>query len=125
MNERRAKIHIVHELPKTRRCELLDVARSSAYYQPELVSAQDLALMRLTDEIHLQYPFYGSRRLRNELEDRGHRVNRKRVSAADATDGLDGAVSAAANEPAGQGAQDLPVPPAALEHRAGEPGLGE
>ena len=79
MNERRAKIHIVHELPKTRRCELLDVARSSAYYQPELVSAQDLALMRLIDEIHLQYPFYGSRRLRNELEDRGHRVNRKRV----------------------------------------------
>ena len=79
MNERRAKIHIVHELLKTRRCELLDVARSSAYYQPELVSAQDLALMRLIDEIHLQYPFYGSRRLRNELEDRGHRVNRKRV----------------------------------------------
>ena len=35
--------------------------------------------MRLIDEIHLQYPFYGSRRLRNELEDRGHRVNRKRV----------------------------------------------
>ena len=34
---------------------------------------------RLIDEIHLQYPFYGSRRLRNELEDRGHRVNRKRV----------------------------------------------
>ena len=51
----------------------------AAYYQPELVSAQDLALMRLIDEIHLQYPFYGSRRLRNELEDRGHRVNRKRV----------------------------------------------
>ena len=79
MNERRAKIHIVHERPKTRRCELLDVARSSAYYRPELVSAQDLALMRLIDEIHLQYPFYGSRRLRNELEDRGHTVNRKRV----------------------------------------------
>jgi len=79
MNERRAKIHIVHELPRTRRCELLDVARSSAYYQPELVAAQDLALMRLIDEIHLQYPFYGSRRLRNELEDRGHTVNRKRI----------------------------------------------
>jgi putative transposase len=58
---------------------LLDVARSSAYYQPELVAAQDLALMRLIDEIHLQYPFYGSRRLRNELEDRGHTVNRKRI----------------------------------------------
>ncbi len=79
MSERRAKIHIEHELPKTRRCELLDVARSTAYYRPELVSAQDLALMRLIDEIHLQWPFYGSRRLRDELEERGHTVNRKRV----------------------------------------------
>ena len=79
MSELRAKIHSDHELPKTRRCELLNVARSSAYYQPELVSAQDLVLMRLIDEIHLQYPFYGSRRLRNELEVRGHTVNRKRV----------------------------------------------
>ena len=79
MSERRAKIHTVHELPKTRRCELLDVARSTAYYRPDPVSEEDLALMRLIDEIHLQRPFYGSRRTREELEDRGHTVNRKRV----------------------------------------------
>jgi putative transposase len=79
MSERREKIHIEHELTKTRRCELLDVARSSAYYHPEPVSEADLALMRLIDEIHLQRPFYGSRRTRDELEDRGHKVNRKRV----------------------------------------------
>ena len=36
-------------------------------------------LMRLIDEIHLQRPFYGSRRARDELGDRGHPVNRKRV----------------------------------------------
>ena len=36
-------------------------------------------LMRLIDEIHLQWPFYGRRRIRDELEDRGHVVNRKRV----------------------------------------------
>ena len=35
--------------------------------------------MRLIDEIHLQWPFYGSRRMRDELEERGHTVNRKRV----------------------------------------------
>ncbi len=79
MSERRAQIHEKHELSKTRRCALLDVARSSAYYRPEPVCEEDLALMRLIDEIHLQWPFYGSRRLRNELEDRGHTVNRKRV----------------------------------------------
>ncbi len=79
MSERRVQIHIAHELPKTRRCELLDVARSSAYYRPEPVSEADLALMRLIDEVHLQFPFYGSRRMRDELEDCGHTVNRKRV----------------------------------------------
>ena len=79
MSERRVKIHMVHPLPKARRCQLLEVPRSTAYYQPTPVSAHDLALMRLIDEIHLQYPFYGSRRLRNELEDRGETVNRKCV----------------------------------------------
>jgi putative transposase len=79
MSERREKVNTVHALPKTRRCELLDVARSTAYYRPEPVGEEDVALMRLIDEIHLQRPFYGSRRTRDELEDRGHTVNRKRV----------------------------------------------
>ena len=79
MSERRAQIHPTHGLPKTRRCELLNVARSTAYYRPEPVSQGDLVLMRLIDEIHLQWPFYGSRLIRDELEDRGHPVNRKRV----------------------------------------------
>ncbi len=79
MSERRAKIHAEHALPKTRRCELLDVARSTAYYRPEPFSEEDLELMRLIDEIHLQWPFYGSRRIRDELQGGGHRVNRKRV----------------------------------------------
>jgi putative transposase len=79
MSERRERIHMDHELPKTRRCELLDLARSSAYYRPRPFSDADLALMRLIDEIHLRWPFYGSRRIRNELEDRGQWVNRKRV----------------------------------------------
>ena len=79
MSERRGRIHEKHELSKTRRCELLDVPRSSAYYRGESVSEADLAVMRLIDEIHLQLPFYGSRRMRDELEERGHTVNRKRV----------------------------------------------
>ena len=63
----------------TRRCELLKVARSTAYCRPGPVSHEDLVLMRLIDEIHLELPFYGSRRIRDELETRGHPVNRKRV----------------------------------------------
>lgn len=72
-------VHGTHDLPVSRRCKLLGVARSTAYYQPRPVSDKDLGLMRLIDEIHLELPFYGSRRIRNELEDRGYMVNRKRV----------------------------------------------
>lgn len=79
MSERRAQVHIVHELPKRHRCELLEVPRSSAYYQSKSTSEEDLRLMRLIDEIHLELPFYGSRRIRDELDTRGHSVNRKRV----------------------------------------------
>ena len=79
MSERRAQIQVPHKLPKSRPCELLGVARSTAYYQPRTVSEEDLRLMRLIDEIHLELPFYGSRRIQDELETRGHVVNRKRV----------------------------------------------
>jgi putative transposase len=67
-------------LPITRQCELLGVARSSAYYQgTEAVSEEDLSLMRRLDELHLKYPFLGSRRLKDELRKLGVSVNRKRV----------------------------------------------
>lgn len=66
-------------LPVVRQCRLLELARSTAYYREQAVSAEDLELMRLIDEVHLERPFYGSRRIRDWLETRGHRVNRKRV----------------------------------------------
>jgi len=68
-----------HSLPVTRQCQLLDLARSSVYYQPTGVSDEDLRLMRRIDEMHLQRPFYGSRRIRDWLQDEGFPVNRKRV----------------------------------------------
>ena len=66
-------------LPVSRQCRLLDLARSTAYYRPTPVSPEDLRLMRLIDEIHLEFPFLGSRRLRDELELCGEQVNRKRI----------------------------------------------
>ncbi|EIJ0984771.1 IS3 family transposase [Vibrio vulnificus] len=62
-----------------RQCELLNIARSTAYYQPIGLSAEEITLRRMIDEIHLQYPFMGSRRIRTELAKKGHSVNRKRV----------------------------------------------
>jgi putative transposase len=68
-----------HALPVARRCRLLEIPRSSAYYKPAPVPAQDAVLMRAMDEIHLELPFYGSRRMCDELAGQGHAVNRKCV----------------------------------------------
>lgn len=69
-----------HELSKTRRCELLDITRSTAYYQPQGPSDDDLKVMRLLDELHLKYPHKGSRTLRDVLwDEHGIHKNRKPV----------------------------------------------
>jgi putative transposase len=67
------------EVSVRRQCKLLDICRSGVYYQPVEPSAEELQIMRLIDEIHLDLPFYGSRKIRVELERRGHCVNRKRI----------------------------------------------
>ncbi len=69
-----------HPLPVTRQCHLLALPRSSVYYTPQPVAATDLALMRQLDELHLAYPFAGSRLLRDLLRLRGVRVGRKHVA---------------------------------------------
>jgi putative transposase len=66
-------------LPVTQQCALLDLCRSGVYYQAVPVSAKDLELMRQIDEIHLAWSFYGSRKIRDELWDRGYDVGRDRV----------------------------------------------
>ena len=68
-----------HSLAVTHQCELLALSRSSVYHQPAPVSEQDLEAIRLLDEAHLQFPFYGSRRLSDWLGEREVKVNRKRV----------------------------------------------
>lgn len=60
-------------------CRLLRVARSTLYYRPAPVSADDLMLMRRIDEQYLATPFYGARRLVAALRRDGLVVNRKRV----------------------------------------------
>jgi len=62
-----------------RQCELLDVCRSSLYYQPQPVSPADLRLMRRIDELHLEIPFFGSRRLAKMLKREGFAVGRRHV----------------------------------------------
>ncbi|MCU7904913.1 MAG: IS3 family transposase, partial [Candidatus Thiodiazotropha sp. (ex Epidulcina cf. delphinae)] len=66
-------------LPLTRQCQLLSLNRSTVYYQHAPVSDEELTWMRRIDEMHLKRPFYGSRRIRDWLQDEGHAVNRKRI----------------------------------------------
>ena len=67
------------KLPVTRQCDILDLNRSGIYYKPAPLSDADRDLMRQIDEIHLLYPCYGSRNIRNELWSRGYKVGRDKV----------------------------------------------
>ena len=67
------------DLSVRRQCALLNLARSGVYRPKPVIEAGDLALMRRIDELHLERPFYGSRRMTFELNKEGRGVNRKRV----------------------------------------------
>ena len=69
-----------HELALTRQVKLLKLSRSSVYYRPRPVSPADLAIMRRIDELHLEYPFAGSRMLRDLLLGEGVPIGRQRVA---------------------------------------------
>jgi len=67
------------KIPIQRQCKLLEVNRSSYYYEPVPESTLNLALMRLIDEQYTRTPFYGSPRMTQYLRYRGYDVNHKRV----------------------------------------------
>jgi len=69
-----------HKLPLTHQSRILELSRSSLYYEAAPVSDQDLELMRLIDEIHLKYPFMGSRSIRDQLLEKGHKIGRQHVA---------------------------------------------
>jgi putative transposase len=77
MKKRRAMVEPNLELSMRRQCELLRVCRSSLYYQSAPVGLDELNLMRKLDELHLRYPFYGSRKLTQALKQEGLDINRK------------------------------------------------
>ena len=60
-------------------CKLLDINRSSYYYQPELIDAATLALMRMVDEVYTRYPFFGSRQMARYLCAQGQDVGRTKI----------------------------------------------
>ena len=69
-----------HDLPLGRQAELLKLTRSSVYYEPRPMPAVELAIMRQLDGLHLDYPFAGSRMLRDLLRADGVVIGRELVA---------------------------------------------
>lgn len=68
-----------HDLPVKRQAEVLRLNRSTVYYQPRAISAADLAVMCRLDQLHLDFPFAGSRMLRDFLRAEDINIGRGRV----------------------------------------------
>lgn len=69
-----------HVLPISRQAEALGLARSTVCYKPVPLSAADERLLRQLDELRLQYPFAGSRKLTTFLRAGGNDVGRRHVT---------------------------------------------
>ena len=70
-----------HALPLVRQARELRISRGSVYYLPRPVSPADLAIMRRIDELHLEFPFAGSRMLRDLLRQEGIKIGRLHVAS--------------------------------------------
>jgi putative transposase len=68
-----------HDLPIQQQAKILDISRSTVYYEPRPISDEDLWLMRKIDELHLNHPFAGSRMLRGLLWQKGLVVGRRHI----------------------------------------------
>ena len=78
-----------HALSVTRQAEAVGIARSTAYYLPRPVSAEDLALMKQIDLLHMEFPFAGARMLRRLLAVNGIKVGRRHVKTLMARMGIE------------------------------------
>lgn len=67
------------ELSLTCQCELLGLARSTAYYQPVKITEDEQKLLNLTDEIFTAHPYYGKRRISVVLTQMGYFVGVKQA----------------------------------------------
>lgn len=68
-----------HAFGISRQADLQGMSRSSVYCLPRLISAADLALMRVIDELHLEFPLWGARQLSRQPAKRGLKAGRLHV----------------------------------------------
>ena len=69
-----------HKLPLARQAKAVGISRGSIYYRPRPVGEAGLGLMRRIDELHLEYPFAGSRMMRGLLRQEGLSCGRRHIA---------------------------------------------
>ena len=77
---RKAMIDRDHKLPLARQAKAVGISRGSIYYRPRPVGEAGLGLMRRIDELHLEYPFAGSRMIRGLLRQEGLSSGRRHIA---------------------------------------------
>ena len=88
-----------HKLPLARQAKAVGISRGSIYYRPRPVGEAGLGLMRRIDELHLEYPFAGSRMMRGLLRQEGLSSGRRHIATLMRRMGI-GAVPQAQHQPA-------------------------
>lgn len=73
--------HLTTTVTIKQQCELLDIPRSSVYYEPVIVEKDDDVIMNVIRDIYVQRPYYGYRRIMIKLREQGYLVNHKRVQS--------------------------------------------
>jgi len=121
---RKTMIDRSHALSLKRRARELGIRRGSVYYLPKPVSPADLAIMRRIDELHLEFPFAGSRMLQDMLQ-RRHQDRPSARRHADEADADRVDLPPSEHIQAGAGAQDRPVFAAQAGDCATRSGLGD
>ncbi len=73
-----------HKLSLNKQCKLLHIAKSTLYYTPvkKFASEWEIKLLNMLNEIHSEFPYYGTRRLVTALENEGFWVGRKLIKSA-------------------------------------------
>lgn len=124
-----------HRQSLTRQAGLLGISRGSLYYVPRTTSTEDLRLMRRIDELHMDFPFAGSRMLQGLPGQEGFTARRlhvatlmKRMGRAGKRHGFErtregGTLSSAQHLEAGTGTQDLSLPASEAGRDPPQPGL--
>lgn len=88
-DQKKALIGPVTELSIRRQCELLELSRNNLYYKPKPISNAELAVLKKIDEIYTEHPYYGTRRMIQELKDYGINIGRQQVRSCYKTLGLE------------------------------------